>query len=261
MLGIKRHWNNAIKGGQWEAQVNQKLRNYDEFLYDKIQISTSSTCHQFEVIETIFCIEAAGTDTGFSGLNVLFPRTLQNLRVQCSLMGGDAVINCEFDHRVAVGTGFLGQTKQFLELFAFGTAIKYQTIKSNNFIKEFKNENLDNEAYKIFLVKNYNIEFNKELDRYIVIDRLFNNIDDALIYASESYQTTIINQNNNIIENDVQIQNNNDVDYNEKFQVALKENKPVKAVNSLVSCNFCQTNNWYEKKECKNCGLPIILQK
>jgi len=132
MFGLKRHWNNAIKGGQWHARIASELRNYDEAKYDSIAVSTSGVCDPYDVIETIFCAESADNDRGLGGIQVLFPRTLQNLRVQCSLMNGDAVINAQFEHRSALGDSFFGGKKQVFEIFAFGTVVKYRNSQLNN---------------------------------------------------------------------------------------------------------------------------------
>ena len=45
-------------------------------------------------------------------------------------------------------------------------------------------KSIDNDAYKIFLVKKYAIEKNVALDKFIVGEKLFNSIEEALIYAS-----------------------------------------------------------------------------
>jgi hypothetical protein len=51
----------------------------------------------------------------------------------------------------------------------------------------FKKEEklLSNDAYKIFLVKKYPLEFNEVLKKYIFKDKLFETVDDALVAAHE----------------------------------------------------------------------------
>lgn len=46
-------------------------------------------------------------------------------------MGADAVICCQFEYRVAVGQGLFG-SKQAIEIFAYGTAVKLQREKTTN---------------------------------------------------------------------------------------------------------------------------------
>jgi hypothetical protein len=47
------------------------------------------------------------------------------------------------------------------------------------------NKDLNNDEYKIFLTKKYKIQFNDALGKFIVKDKLFDAIADALIYADE----------------------------------------------------------------------------
>ena len=58
--------------------------------------------------------------------------------------------------------------------------------------------NLNDDAYKIFLTKKFNIEFNQALNKYIVVDKLLNSIDEALKYADKINKNEInINQTKN----------------------------------------------------------------
>jgi uncharacterized protein YbjQ (UPF0145 family) len=49
----------------------------------------------------------------------------QQLRRSCHALGGDAVINCEFEYRVAIAPGLLA-SNQVVEIFAYGTAVRYK---------------------------------------------------------------------------------------------------------------------------------------
>ena len=54
--------------------------------------------------------------------------------------------------------------------------------------------NIDNDAYKIYLLKKYPIEHNTIINKYILMDRLFDTADDALTYASEfDIKSTVVN--------------------------------------------------------------------
>jgi hypothetical protein len=57
---------------------------------------------------------------------------------------------------------------------------------------------LDNDGYKIFLVKKYSIEKNVALDKFIVGERLFNSIEEALSYASGIDERSTPSQSQNI---------------------------------------------------------------
>ena len=48
-----------------------------------------------------------------------FDGVKQQLRYKCAQVGGNAVINCQFEYRIA-----LDGKKQVIELFAYGTAVR-----------------------------------------------------------------------------------------------------------------------------------------
>ena len=89
-----------------------------------IRISTGPANFSYEVIDTIFAIDAssagfiAGVDPGKA-----FDGVKNKLRDKCESLGGDAVVFCQFEYRNALGNGMFGP-KQVLEIFAYGTAIK-----------------------------------------------------------------------------------------------------------------------------------------
>lgn len=91
----------------------------------KLIISTGDVSGPYEIIDAIFALDshkesffkgAANPDEAFAGVK-------RQLRERCFSMGGNAVINCQFEYRVATEQGFTG-TEQVIEIFAYGTAIK-----------------------------------------------------------------------------------------------------------------------------------------
>lgn len=58
------------------------------------------------------------------------------------------------------------------------------------------NKSIENDAYKIFLVQKYSIEKNVTLDKFIVKDKLFNSIEEALLYASGLDESSSLSQLN-----------------------------------------------------------------
>jgi uncharacterized protein YbjQ (UPF0145 family) len=90
-----------------------------------ITISTTSIQEDFEIIDVIFAIDAhsegffTNADPGKA-----FDKVIVQLRSQCKKLGGDAVISCQFEYRVAVGKGLLGGSNQVMEIFAYGTVVK-----------------------------------------------------------------------------------------------------------------------------------------
>ncbi len=90
-----------------------------------IPTSTGDLGHPYHVLDTIFAIDS--NKEGFiSGAdpNVAFNAVKEQLRKKCAAIGGDAVIYCQFQYRVAIGSGLTG-TKQVVEIFAYGTAVKF----------------------------------------------------------------------------------------------------------------------------------------
>lgn len=89
-----------------------------------IKVSTSSIQEKYTVIDAVFAIDSHKDSIFNSGANPrkAFDRAIDQLRNACFDMGGDAVINCQFEYRTAVGDGIMGK-KQIFEIFAYGTAV------------------------------------------------------------------------------------------------------------------------------------------
>lgn len=102
-----------------------------------ILVSTSTICEKFEVLDTVFAIEvhkdslfgglfgggAADPFSVFSGVNEI-------LRKQCHRLGGNAVINCQFNWETGVSSEVLGVSipgfsRKVHMIYAYGTAVKY----------------------------------------------------------------------------------------------------------------------------------------
>lgn len=90
-----------------------------------IIISTGDIRKNYEIIDTIFAVDSH--KEGFmqaADPNKAFEGVKEQLRKKCTSLKGDAVINCEFEYRVAVADGIMSK-KQVMEIFAYGTAVKY----------------------------------------------------------------------------------------------------------------------------------------
>lgn len=100
-----------------------------------ISISTSPVLWPYEVIDIVFAIDSQ--EQGFfahilenqTGVHIganpskAFQKVILQLKHQCLSLGGDAVISCNFEHRIAIVKGLLGG-KQAVEIFAYGTVVK-----------------------------------------------------------------------------------------------------------------------------------------
>lgn len=108
-------------GFKGSKQSGMDVTREDKF----IPTSTGDLGHSYQVIDTIFAIDS--NKEGFlSGAdpNIAFNGVKEQLRRKCASIGGDAVIFCQFQYRVAVDTGLRG-TKQVVEIFAYGTAVRF----------------------------------------------------------------------------------------------------------------------------------------
>ncbi|MBR6073516.1 MAG: heavy metal-binding domain-containing protein [Bacilli bacterium] len=90
----------------------------------QILITTSGLNEEFEIIDSIFALDSSSAGLFFGAdPNAAFDKVKEQLRKKCKQLGGDAVINCQFEYRVAVADGLLG-SKQVIEIFAYGTAVR-----------------------------------------------------------------------------------------------------------------------------------------
>lgn len=87
-----------------------------------ILVTTGDLNARYEIIDCIFAIDSSRE--GFiSGVNpdVAFDGVKNVLRARCYQLGGQAVINCQFQYRNASDG-----RRQVLEIFAYGTAVRLQ---------------------------------------------------------------------------------------------------------------------------------------
>jgi len=112
------------------AAIEEKVR--------AIFISTGPIHQSFQVVDVVFAMdsqeqgffaELLGKTVGFHvGANPskAFDKVKLQLRYQCASLGGDAVVNCQFEHRVALTNSLIPGTggKQTVEIFAYGTVVK-----------------------------------------------------------------------------------------------------------------------------------------
>jgi len=133
---------------QYQTECSPHIKTQDEIEKEKQQeellrkiscifISTCNPTWNFDVVDTVFAIdsheqgflshlvEANMGQRLFGGANpgTAFEGVKNQLRLQCLALGGDAVICCQFEHRVASTSGMFG-SKQAIEIFAYGTIVK-----------------------------------------------------------------------------------------------------------------------------------------
>lgn len=80
-------------------------------------------CHKQGYLSQLFCKAVPGADAGGADPGVAFDGVKKLLRLRCQRMGGNAVVNCQFQYRIAIAGGLFG-ARQAVEIFAYGTAVK-----------------------------------------------------------------------------------------------------------------------------------------
>lgn len=90
-----------------------------------ILITTGDIREEYEIIDAIFAFDSC-KEGFFKGAdpNQAFDKVKDALRSKCNQLGGHAVINCQFEYRVATSSGGFGGSKQVIEIFAYGTAVR-----------------------------------------------------------------------------------------------------------------------------------------
>lgn len=122
---LKKSLTNVAKGESASGHtVNPEVANITNNL---IKVSTSGVSRSFEVVDVIFAFDSHKEGFLESGADPTraFVKVVNRLRSICAELGGDAVINCQFDYRYAVGESMMGNAKQVVEIYAYGTAIRF----------------------------------------------------------------------------------------------------------------------------------------
>jgi hypothetical protein len=90
----------------------------------KVIITTGPPPFDYDIIDTIFVLDTLNKKffSNFSP-SVAFDGAKKQLKQRADKLGGDAVINCQFDYRVSAGHGIFGVIHD-LEIFAYGTLVK-----------------------------------------------------------------------------------------------------------------------------------------
>ena len=91
---------------------------------DNILITTGDIREDYEIIDAVFALDSC-QESFFQSAdpNVAFEKIKNGLRKEAKALGGHAVINCQFEYRIAVAQGLVS-SKQVVEIFAYGTAVR-----------------------------------------------------------------------------------------------------------------------------------------
>lgn len=125
---LKKSLANASRPKDEESGVvNNASAEVKDATLDLIKVSTSGVSQPFEVVDVIFAFDSHKEGFLESGADPTraFVKVVNRLRAICAELGGHAVINCQFDYRYAVGESMMGNAKQVVEIYAYGTAIRF----------------------------------------------------------------------------------------------------------------------------------------
>lgn len=88
----------------------------------QVIVSTGDIPQAYRVIDAAFAMDShqGGFFSGSASPAKAFEGVKRQLREASLALGGDAIINCQFEYRVALGSN----DKQCIEIFAYGTAVK-----------------------------------------------------------------------------------------------------------------------------------------
>lgn len=109
---------------EWKS--NNKVAQKTSEALNSIIISTGDIKEPYQIIDAIFALDNNSEGTWFvraANPGKAFDGVKRNLRQLCHSLGGDAVINCQFEYRIALAQS-IGDKTQVLEIFAYGTAVK-----------------------------------------------------------------------------------------------------------------------------------------
>jgi hypothetical protein len=90
----------------------------------QIIITTGPPPFDYDIIDTIFVLDTLNKKV-FSSISpsAVFDGAKIQLKTRADKLGGDAIINCQFDYRVSSGHGIFGVGHD-LEIFAYGTLVR-----------------------------------------------------------------------------------------------------------------------------------------
>lgn len=108
------------------AMMNASMVNSSTTQKKKeIIISTGTVNREFEVIDCVFALDSDKDGLlGSADPGKAFKGVKEQLKKQCRQLGGDAVLDCEFEYRMSEKEGTLSR-RQIAEIFAYGTVVRF----------------------------------------------------------------------------------------------------------------------------------------
>lgn len=121
-MGILDKMKELAAEGQKTLEAQKARENAKAQALAQVVVSTGGIPQPHRVIDAVFAMDShqEGFFSGSASPAKAFEGVKSQLRQACVAAGGDAVINCQFEYRVALGSN----GKQCIEIFAYGTAVK-----------------------------------------------------------------------------------------------------------------------------------------
>jgi hypothetical protein len=108
----------------------EKPRTSGMKMASKFIVCTGDLNLPYEILDTIFAMESH-TAKGW-GSHIKPERAFSGVKTElereCRRLGGNAVINCQFEYRNSLDPKLLGGSNQVIEIFAYGTAVSYDEL-------------------------------------------------------------------------------------------------------------------------------------
>ena len=107
-----------------ESQTDTVEAPAEEHPLNNIVITTGTPPFEYDIIDTIFVLDTLDKKVfSNSSPSAVFEGAKVQLKQRAASLGGDAIINCQFDYRISAGHGIFNATHD-LEIFAYGTLVK-----------------------------------------------------------------------------------------------------------------------------------------
>ena len=89
-----------------------------------VLVITGDLNMNYQIIDSVFAMDSHTEGIlSFADPGKAFVGVREQLRAKAISLGGNAVINCMFEYRVAVSEGLI-KNSQVMEIFAYGTVVR-----------------------------------------------------------------------------------------------------------------------------------------
>tara|TARA_B110000285_G_C14968619_1_gene535389 strand:+ start:92 stop:484 length:393 start_codon:yes stop_codon:yes gene_type:complete len=129
-MGILDNIKKEFKEAGENAKKKKEIADQEQIDLEKkistIKVTTGDIKKNYEIECVVFNIGASSGMLGFIGPSpdAAFRNAEAQLKIQAANLNCNAVIHTQFEHRITVSKGVIGNN-QGIEVFAYGTAVKF----------------------------------------------------------------------------------------------------------------------------------------